>query len=165
MSRFDALDVTDSNVRLFNHLTKEYVLRRLLSVYPKASFGGRRPITVATRAAHSPIKTIDTNLILIPTVIQDASKFLPVQEYLPIEELEYINDILREISIKEADEQAKEIRQIVHSTATAYPQDQQERTNSSSSSSSSIPQIRSRIIENMPLSNNDLVNQWLDNGQ
>lgn len=36
MPKFDAADVNDQNMNLFDHLPREYVLKRLLGVHSKA---------------------------------------------------------------------------------------------------------------------------------
>jgi hypothetical protein len=166
MSRFDDADVTDSNVRLFNHLTHEYVLKRLVAVSPKTQYGGRRSISAATTAVGVPMKTVNTNLILILITVPEKWKCKTVQEYFPIEELHYVNEILRQISSEDSEEQTKTIQAIDYPRPSSKNDDvNNQDDNSSSSVSSSLPKTRREFVDDIHCKKNDFVNQWLDHGQ
>ncbi|CAF1505706.1 unnamed protein product [Adineta ricciae] len=170
MTRFGGADVADSNVRLFDHLTHEYVLKRLVAVSPKIPYGGRRSISARTKATDGPIKTVNTNLVLIPTFVPEKWKCKTVQEYFPFEELQYINEVLNQIRTeesKESDERLKIVQEMNHLQSSHSNNDhgRNQHDNNSSSSSSSLPRTRARFVEDLHWNKKDFVNKWLDNVQ
>ncbi|CAF4961543.1 unnamed protein product, partial [Rotaria magnacalcarata] len=163
MSKFDNLDVTDRTISLFDHLPRDYVLKRLLAVYPKKPFGGRRAIAAVTTTP--PILTINTNMILVPTVVEKKGPWKPAREYFPREELDYINEIFLQMGNEDGAEQTKIIQQVNYPAAYMCDDDGDETGNGSSSASSSyLPRVRTGFMENMNLNENDRIQQWLNDG-
>ncbi|CAF1649544.1 unnamed protein product [Rotaria magnacalcarata] len=148
MSKFDNLDVTDRTISLFDHLPRDYVLKRLLAVYPKKPFGGRRAIAAVTTTP--PILTINTNMILVPTVVEKKRPWKPTREYFPREELDYINEIFLQMGNEDGAEQTKIIRHVNYPPAYKCDDDDDETDNGSSSTSSSyLPRVRPGVIDNV----------------
>lgn len=163
MSKFDGKDVSDPDVQLFDHLSREYVLKRLITVAPKVPYGNRRSICAATKNTNTPIRSVDTNLILIPTVVENC-QWKTAQEYFPPEELQYISQILLQIAFEEHQEEIKFFPTI------SYPQlnnsDLNNQEDDNSSSASSLPKPRTEVIEYISRENkNNFVNEWLSDGQ
>lgn len=165
MARFGNADVADPNVQLFDHLTHEYVLKRLVPVSPKRPYNGRRSISAKTTTVGEPLKTVNTNLILIPAAIPDKWKWKIVKEYFPAEELRYVNRIISGIQSEETEEQEKSLVANDYPCSPNNDNINNQDNNSSSSASSSIPKTRRELVDDMHWKTNDYVNQWLDRGQ
>jgi hypothetical protein len=165
MARFSNADVADPNVQLFDNLTHEYVLKRLVPVSPKIPYNGRRSISARTTAVCEPLKIVDTNLILIPAAVPDKWKCKIVKEYFPVEELRYVNRIISEIQSEETEEQEKSLVANDYLRSPKNDNINNQDDNSSSSASSSIPKTRRELVDDMHCKTNDYVNQWLDHGQ
>jgi hypothetical protein len=140
-------------------------LKRLLAVYPKNPFGGRRSIVATkTRTTALPILTTNTNMILIPTVDDSHKPWKRAEECFPRDELEYINKILLEIAIEENEEQAKNIEEARNHPRECNTDDHNKNDNSSSSASS-LPRARIDFMENINLNKNDRIKKWLNDGE
>ena len=165
MSRFSGVDVSDPNVRLFNHLTHEYVLNRLLAVFPKAPYGRRRSVHPLTKATNVPMETVNTNLILIPINVPKTWKPDDGREYFPVDELHYINELLHQISIEDSEKQRTFIEEINYLPPCPYNDNaSNEDDNKSSSASSILPKTRTELVEDIRWKTNDFVNEWVENG-
>ena len=165
MARFSNADVADPNVQLFDHLTHEYVLKRLVPVSLKRPYNGRRSISAKTTVVGEPLKTVNTNLILIPAAIPDKWKWKIVKEYFPAEELRYVNRIISGIQSEETEEQEKSLVANNYPCSPKNDNINNHDNNSSSSASSSIPKTRRELVDEMHWKTTDYVNQWLDHGQ
>lgn len=162
MSRFDGADVTNPNVRLFEHLPMEHVLKKLVAVHPKPSYGGRRSVAAATRSSIDPMKTIDTNLILIPVSAKVPRRWKVAREYFPAHELEYINELIFQIAEDDRMEQSRIIQQLNPPPMLNEKEAIEEEDDTSSSSS--IPTRRSESIY-IERKNDDFINTWLNNSK
>lgn len=162
MSRFAGVDVSDPSVRLFEHLPQEYVLKKLIAVYPKAPYGGRRSITAATRSSVKPIETMNTNLILMPVSIKKPKAWKVALEYFPTRELEYIAELIFQLVDEERVEQMKTIQQL----NPPPPIDENEiiEQQLSTSSSSSLPTMRSQPIHS-EYRKDEFIRLWLNDGK
>ena len=165
MSRFSGVNVADPNIRLFNHLTSEYVLKRLVPVFPKMSYGGKRSIAAITFKTGEQIKTIDTNLILIPITLPKKWRCKGASEFFPPKELFYVNEILRQISIEDSEEQNRYINAIDYSRGAPPGNYTNNDDDTSSSTSSSIPKPRSAFVADIYWEKHSFLHQWLDRGE
>ena len=166
MSRFSQADVTSEDIRLFDNLTREYVLKRLIPVYDKTAYAGKRSIKAQAFANTREIKTVDTNLILIPTSLPDRWRYKVPEEYFPPEDLRYINHILHELDLENSKEHMKQIESLEHPRrlpSSEYPNDKDD--NRSSSTSSSVPEGRSAFAMDCYFEKDGFMNEWLDHGE
>ena len=163
MSKFDEIDVTDQSIRFFDHLPRQYILKRLLGVHPKQSFEQRRSVMAARIPADGrPIRTTNTYLILIPVIVQDMAKLKHAEEYFPQQELKYIHEILLQIAKEEAEDQSRTIDATNPPLMSNVHVESQ--SDSMTSSSSSLPKPRTNFVEfHNTWNKNDLVKQWLNN--
>ena len=109
----------------------------------KKPFGDRRSITAATATPR--LLTTNTHMILIPTFDEDDAPWKRAREYFPIEELEYIHKIIREIGDEEREEQVRTIQEI--NPLLAYHDDNHDKNDNNSSSASSLTRVRMNFNE------------------
>ena len=162
MSRFDGVDVTNPNVRLFEHLPMEHVLKKLIAMHPKPPYGGRRSVAAATRSSINPVKTIDTNLILIPVSVEEPRRWEVARESFPAHELEYINELIFQIAEDDRMEQSRIIRQLNPPPTINEKEAIEEEDDASSSSSLPTRWSESIYIERKQY---DFINTWLNNSK
>lgn len=167
MSRFSNVNVADSTIRLFNDLSHQYVVKRLIAVFPKPPYDGKRSIHVAAMNSGESVKTIDTNLILIPVNVPQKWKYKKSTEYLPVTELNYLNDLIRQIDIDDSLEQAKTIQSLIYPPLPSpvnLDADQHD-DNNSSLTSSSLPIARNEFLHGIDDGKHEFIARWLDYGQ
>lgn len=164
MSRFSDVNVADSSVRLFNNLSHQYVIKRLVPVFPKPSYDGKRSIHVLAMNSGESVKTINTNLILIPVNIPKNWNYQKATEYLPVTELNYVNDLIRQINIDDSLEQAKAIQSIIYPPLPSQVNQDadQHDDNDSSLTSSSLPIARNEFLHGIDDGKDEFIGRWLD---
>jgi hypothetical protein len=153
-SKFDEIDITNSNVKISGRLPNDYILKRLVPIHPRNPFNDKRCI-VTKSAKTSPATIIDTYLILIPIAIRNSDKLKRVFEYFGADDLMYINDLVRQIGLEENDERASLIRKINHSPVLD--------NDDIDSSISSLPTSRKFSIEANILSSDQRISTWISN--
>ncbi|CAF0898774.1 unnamed protein product [Adineta ricciae] len=160
MSRFDGVDVTDVNNHFMDHLPRDYVLKRLIAVHDKEPLGNRRTIKAAGK--ETPLITINTYLVLIPTMDEDTSPYKQSNECFPTEELQYIYSILLQIHNEENEEQMRMLQQS-HPLPAYNSNDDVNKDEDRSSSNSSLPIPRRQIhFVEIDVNKNNYIKQWLN---
>ena len=167
ISRFSNVNVADPSVRLFNDLSHQYVIKRLVPVFPKPPYDGKRSIHVVAMNSGESVKTINTNLILIPVNVPKNWKYRKATEYLPVTELNYVNDLIRQINIDDSLEQAKTIQSIIYQPLRSLVNQDadQHDDNDSSLTSSSLPIARNEFFHGIEDGKHEFIGRWLDYGQ
>jgi hypothetical protein len=113
---FGTLDKTDINDPKFQYesLSKDYIRRRLLPIFPIEELDGRRAIITKSKT-NRPATIVDSYLVLIPViVVVDRNTYWSeiTDEFIEKDDLDYINKLLLEILLEENEEQTQNIRNL-----------------------------------------------------
>lgn len=155
-SRFDQVDTTNPDVKISSRLPNDYILKRLVPVYPRNPFDDKNKRSIVTISASAPSATItDTYLVLIPITTGNSKKLKRTSEYFDVDDLTYINDLMQQIRLEEDEEKAEIIRRLDPSSIL--------HKGDIESSFDSLPRRRNCSIDPRILSSNQRICEWMNN--
>ncbi|CAF0778551.1 unnamed protein product [Rotaria sordida] len=165
---FGKTNVNDSSVKLFQPLSKNFILNRLLSIAPKEAVLGRKSITTLSRT-NGPSTLTNTYVILKSLIIQPEELRDVVPAYVSNQDLLYINSVLYEAEMRELTESKAEKSEIyflplmkIHNNNGNNSDDGNDDGSSNLSKCSSIQIRRSILPEEDVFWKYNRIQSWID---
>ncbi|CAF0845736.1 unnamed protein product [Rotaria sordida] len=165
---FGKTNVNDPSVKLFQPLSKNFILNRLLSIAPKEAVLGRKSITTLSKT-NGPSTLTNTYVILKSLIIQPEELRDVVPAYVSSQDLLYINSVLYEAEMRELTESKAEKSEInflplmkIHNNNGNNSDDGNDDGSSNLSKCSSIQIRRSILPEEDVFWKYNRIQSWID---